>query len=402
MAYKPKVLKSLKSPGFFMNTRKGTLYQLTNHNSEPLNLNHLIVSQSDFLHCEKLFEVLKEQNKSFKSFIGFSKEEEPKKCIYLSPIDYYKPQQTMEATAKADTVKLYTTRGGYFEVSDDQYYKISKMINPDIIVSLTEIPTGKGKKSHKRSVEKTIGFLDKAISIFRPKSNGNSDQNENHLDKSTLIFGSIEGGQFDEQRKECVQKTLERDIDGVVLHGTESAETIEEKARQIALTMECLGEHKDSLYTVYSSKGTIQDILLGVSNGIDYFEVDYPNQLAHAHQALNLDFDNKNYVDTQSLFSEDILNELKTKQPKTFNMTEYDKHKESLIGFTDGCQCYACQNHTQAYVAHLIKCKELTGTILITIHNVHQYNILFQQLQEAAENQKLSNYISWFIKTNLI
>ena len=52
---------------------------------------------------------------------------------------------------------------------------------------------------------------------------------------------------------------------------------MEEKERQIALTMELLGESRDILYTVLSSKGSLIDILLGVSYGIDYFEVDYPN-----------------------------------------------------------------------------------------------------------------------------
>jgi len=46
--YKQKVLKHLTSPAFFMNTRRGTLYQLTPHNAAPLALNSLIVSQSDF------------------------------------------------------------------------------------------------------------------------------------------------------------------------------------------------------------------------------------------------------------------------------------------------------------------------------------------------------------------
>lgn len=40
-----------------------------------------------------------------------------------------------------------------------------------------------------------------------------------------MIFASIEGGAFDEIRKECVKLSLERKIDGIVLHGIEDAIT---------------------------------------------------------------------------------------------------------------------------------------------------------------------------------
>lgn len=109
--------------------------------------------------------MLKEQNISFKEYLGFKKEEN--KTIYLSPIDHYKTNNCIEATSKPNTIKLYSNRGGFLEIKDEEYYNISLKINPDIIVSLAEFPQGEGKKSHKRSIEKTITFLDLAIKLFR-------------------------------------------------------------------------------------------------------------------------------------------------------------------------------------------------------------------------------------------
>lgn len=118
---------------------------------------------------------------SFKRYLGFNTpEEEAKKIVYLSPVDYYKQSKSIEATSKANSVKLFSNRGGFVEVTDDDYYSISKKINPDILVSLTEVPSGTGKKSHKRSVEKTLSFLEKAISIFRPEGRSKSSNVTNN------------------------------------------------------------------------------------------------------------------------------------------------------------------------------------------------------------------------------
>ena len=36
----------------------------------------------------------------------------------------------------------------------------------------------------------------------------------------------------------------------------------------------------------------------------------------------------------------------------------------------DGCDCYACQNFSRAYLRHLFKAGEITGARLMTIHNL--------------------------------
>ena len=68
---------------------------------------------------------------------------------------------------------------------------------------------------------------------------------------------------------------------------------------------------------------------------------------------------------------------------------EYANSKQSLLLH---CQCYACQNYTQAYVNHLIQTKELLGRTLITIHNLHHYHRFFQEIRASLKNQTWPNY----------
>ena len=50
-----------------------------------------------------------------------------------------------------------------------------------------------------------------------------------------------------------------------------------------------------------------------------------------------------------------------------------------------GCDCYSCKNHHKAYIFHLLECHEMTGTVLINIHNVHHYDKFFKFLRNAKK-----------------
>jgi queuine tRNA-ribosyltransferase len=58
-------------------------------------------------------------------------------------------------------------------------------------------------------------------------------------------------------------------------------------------------------------------------------------------------------------------------------------HKPRLLECLDpldlDCKCSACENYSEAYIAHLINCHEMTGKVLLTIHNVFQYLKCFPQ-----------------------
>ncbi len=37
----------------------------------------------------------------------------------------------------------------------------------------------------------------------------------------------------------------------------------------------------------------------------------------------------------------------------------------------EGCECFACKNHTRAYIRHLLNVNEILGLRLVSIHNSH-------------------------------
>jgi queuine tRNA-ribosyltransferase len=49
----------------------------------------------------------------------------------------------------------------------------------------------------------------------------------------------------------------------------------------------------------------------------------------------------------------------------------------------EGCDCEACSNHSRAYLHYLARNKDLTGTRLLTMHNLHYMERLVGGAREA-------------------
>lgn len=47
--------------------------------------------------------------------------------------------------------------------------------------------------------------------------------------------------------------------------------------------------------------------------------------------------------------------------------------KKDLDPLDKKCSCYACQRHSESYIAHLISCFELNAKVLLSIHNLQIY-----------------------------
>ena len=49
------------------------------------------------------------------------------------------------------------------------------------------------------------------------------------------------------------------------------------------------------------------------------------------------------------------------------------------------CSCYCCANFSRAYLHHLDRCGEMLGPMLASIHNIHYYLSLMQEVRDALD-----------------
>ena len=58
----------------------------------------------------------------------------------------------------------------------------------------------------------------------------------------------------------------------------------------------------------------------------------------------------------------------------------------------EGCDCYACQHFTRAYVRHLLKAEEITGGRLTSIHNLRFLIRMMEEIREAIAQDRFLDY----------
>jgi queuine tRNA-ribosyltransferase len=62
----------------------------------------------------------------------------------------------------------------------------------------------------------------------------------------------------------------------------------------------------------------------------------------------------------------------------------------------EGCQCPACRSYSRAYLHHVVKADEIIGSMLLTWHNLHYYQILMQGLRDAIAGGNLKAFVAEF------
>ena len=56
------------------------------------------------------------------------------------------------------------------------------------------------------------------------------------------------------------------------------------------------------------------------------------------------------------------------------------------------CACYTCQHYSLSYLRHLVKCGEILGPRLATIHNLHYYQKLMSDIRAEIEAGSLAEF----------
>lgn len=75
------------------------------------------------------------------------------------------------------------------------------------------------------------------------------------------------------------------------------------------------------------------------------------------------------------------------------------QHMKEIGGPLDPeCDCYTCRNYTKAYIRHLIKCGEILGARLLSIHNLRFLVRLMENVRTAIEGDRLLEFREEFYK----
>ena len=158
-----------------------------------------------------------------------------------------------------------------------------------------------------------------------------------------LVFGIVQGGCYERLREQSAREITSIDFDGYAIGGLSVGEPEPEMLRMAELTAPMLPADRPR-YAM--GLGTPVQLVELVARGVDMFDCVLPTRLARNGTAFT-------FGGAISL--------------------KGAAYREDFGPIEDGCDCFTCQNHTRAYLRHLLNVDEILGLRLLTIHNLRCY-----------------------------
>jgi queuine tRNA-ribosyltransferase len=219
--------------------------------------------------------------------------------------------------------------GSEHRFTPERSIEIQQAIGADIIFAFDECTSPTADKKYQReAMERTHRWAARSL--------------ESHLqlttDNSQLLFGIVQGGRFEDLRKESAQTIGSMEFDGFGIGGSFDKRDMGNAVRWVS---EILPEEKPRHLL---GIGNPLDLFEAVENGCDTFDCVAPTREAR----------------TGALYTKHgRINILNARYRRDFNPVD------------EGCACYTCKNFSAAYVSHLFRSGEILANTLATIHNVH-------------------------------
>jgi len=174
-----------------------------------------------------------------------------------------------------------------------------------------------------------------------------------HRDTGQHLFGIIQGGVYPELRRAAAEQITALDFPGYAIGGLSLGEPKSTMWSMVDATVQYMpAERPRYLMGV----GSPEDIVEGISRGIDIFDSALPTRVAR-NGALYTRQGRKNI--RRALYREDM------------GPVEV------------GCGCATCRNYTAAYLHHLFRCEELLAYRLATIHNLFFMQKLVEEIRRS-------------------
>jgi queuine tRNA-ribosyltransferase len=187
-----------------------------------------------------------------------------------------------------------------------------------------------------------------------------------HGENSSALFGIVQGGMFEDLREISIKGLKAIEFDGYAIGGLSVGEPKEDMIRILDHTAPLIPKNKPRYLM---GVGKPEDLVEGVRRGIDMFDCVMPTRNArNGHLFVN------------------------TGVVKIRNAS----NKTDIGPLDPTCDCYTCKNYSRAYLHHLDKCKEILGSQLNTLHNLHFYQKVMQGLRDAIEQSKLDDFVAEF------
>jgi queuine tRNA-ribosyltransferase len=183
------------------------------------------------------------------------------------------------------------------------------------------------------------------------------------------LFGIVQGGIYEDLRQESAEFIASLEFPGNAIGGLSVGETKREMHTILDLVDRVLPENKPRYLM---GVGTPEDLVSGISRGVDIFDCVLPTRLARHNTAMTCFGDRLNIVNAKFAKDEQPLDQQ--------------------------CTCYCCQNFSRAYIRHLVISKEMLAATLLSIHNLHTMINLAAHIRQAILDGEFEEFANHFFQ----
>ena len=236
-----------------------------------------------------------------------------------------------------------------------------RVIGSDIMMPLDICPGyDDDPKDILRATELTHRWAENALNVWQ-------SQPTSHYGDPQALFGIVQGGYTEQGRKESARFIGSLGFPGWAIGGLVTAEPL-------ATTWQLVAAATGNLPTMgpryLMGVGTPADIVRAVALGVDMFDCVLPTRNARNGTVFThagpMHIRSARYADDQGPID-----------PK--------------------CGCPVCRRHSRAYVRHLLRCNEITGLVLTTIHSVYFYINLMSRIRSSIQDGSFASWAQEFL-----
>ncbi|HEX5563772.1 MAG TPA: tRNA guanosine(34) transglycosylase Tgt [Sporosarcina sp.] len=246
--------------------------------------------------------------------------------------------------------------GSKLFLSPEKAMEIQNDLGSDIMMAFDECPPYPATYEYmKASVERTSRWAERCLKAHaRPEDQG--------------LFGIVQGGEFEELRKQSAKDLISLDFPGYAIGGLSVGEPKDVMNRALEFTTPLLPANKPRYLMGVGSPDSLID---GAIRGVDMFDCVLPTRIARNGTLMT---------------SEGRL------------VVKNAKYERDFGPLDPNCDCYTCKNYSRAYIRHLIRANETFGIRLTSYHNLYFLLRLMEQIREAIRNDRLGDFREEFFE----
>lgn len=233
-------------------------------------------------------------------------------------------------TINDDGVTFRSPRdGARITLTPERSMEIQMALGADVVMAFDQCPPYPASETDVAlACRRTHSWLERCLSA--------------HQRPDQALFGIVQGGCFPRLRQESARFVASLNLPGIAVGGVSVGEPVEEMHRIVREVGPVLPE---GVPHYLMGVGSLREMAVAVAHGFDLFDCVLPTRLGRHGTAL-------------------VGGERWNLRNARF------RHDHTPLD--PRCPCVACRNHSRAYLHHLIRCEEMLGRTLLSLHNLTQ------------------------------